>query len=135
MEKEYKSVVKKALYAYPKAMAGAVISTVEWAESNMAVDYGKVCVQTSPSNYKEAQLCKLIDENTASLRWCYVIEKVLEHYQFEQEKVKFIQKFFFEKKSEAFTCLSVGVSRRTFFRWKEEILETAYKWAVELKVL
>mgnify|MGYP006375106821 CR=1 FL=1 len=135
MEKGIKRKIKYALFNYPKLCESAVISTVDWAESNMAVDYSKVSVQSSAGNGKETQLCKVIDSNLESLRWCYVIEKVLEHYHFEKDKVKFIQLHFFQKKNESITCLEVGICRATMFNWQEEIIETAYKWAEELKVL
>ncbi len=128
-------LVKKVLYKYPDMMKGAVQSTVEWAESNMAVDYSKVAVQTSPSNYKEAQLCKILDENLANVRWCYVVEKVLDHYRFEPDKQKFIREHYFLKKGETAICLDVGISRATLYRWQEEILDIAYRWAIELKVI
>lgn len=135
MKSAEKKLIKKALYNYLENLKTAVISTVEWAESNMAVDYGKVAVKSSPSNYKETQLCGIIDDNQKRLRWCYVVEKVLDHYRFEQEKVKFIQVHYFEKKGEVQTCLDVGICRATIFNWQIEILEVAYNWAKELKLI
>lgn len=135
MKVDAKRRVKKALYDYPKALKESVTSTVEWAESNFAIDYSKVCVQSSPGNHKETQLCNLMDKNLIKVRWCYVVEKVLDHYRFEDEKVKFIKEHFFKQKSDILTCLDVGISRRTFFRWQEEIIEVAYNWAKELKLI
>lgn len=135
MESKIRSRIKKAFYTYPKVMAEAVTSTVEWAESNFAVNYEKVCVQATQSNHKETQLCKLIDSNLSKMRWCYVIEKVLDHFKFDRDKIQFIQEYYFERKGENYTCVNVGISRRTLFRWQEEILDIAYKWAVELNVL
>jgi hypothetical protein len=113
----------------------AVQSTVEWAESNFAVDYSKVSVQTSPGNYKEAQLCALLDDNQKKVRWCYMVEKVLDHYHFESDKIKFIEQYFFKQKGAVITCLEVGICRATLFNWENEIIETAYKWAKELKLI
>ncbi len=135
MTNKIKKLIKKAFYIYPYAFEKVVESTVDWAESNMAIDYTKVVVQTSPEKSKETQLCKIIDNNQEKLRWCYVVEKTLEHFKFEQDKVKFIQMYYFYKKSEVETCLSVGICRRTMFNWQDEILEIAYKWAIELKAI
>lgn len=135
MERKVRGIVKKALNNYPVIFSDVVQSTVDWAESNMAIDYGKVAVKTSPGNYKEAQLCKLLDDNQQKARWCYVIEKVLDHYKFEQDKIKFIRAFYFDKKSEVQACMEVGISRRTMFYWQEEILDITYRWAKELKVI
>jgi hypothetical protein len=101
----------------------------------MAIDYSKVAVQTSPSNYKEAQLCALMDDNLKLVRWSYVVEKVLDHFKFEQDKVKFIRQHYFAKKGEVETCLEIGICRATMFNWQNEIIDIAYKWARELKVL
>lgn len=135
MEKRTRKELKKVLYNYPRIFESAVQSTVEWAESNFAVDYSKVSVQTSPGNYKESQLCALLDSNQKKVRWCYMVEKVLDHYHFEQDKIKFIEQYFFKQKGEVLTCLDVGICRATLFNWENEILETAYKWAKELKLI
>ena len=135
MKKGERNQIKKAFYTYPEMMKSAVVSTVEWAESNFAVDYGKVNVQTSPCNYKEAQLCGLIDDNAKKIRWCYMVEKVLDHYHFESDKVRFIKEHYFKKKGDVTICLDVGISRRTFYNWQEEIIEEAYKWAKELRLV
>jgi hypothetical protein len=135
MEKKALKLVKKALYTYPKMLKEAVTSTVEWADSNMAVDFGKVAVQSSAGNFKETQLCKIMDDNLLKVRWCYMVEKVLDHYHFEQDKVKFIKMHYFDKRGELETCLEIGVCRATFYNWQNEVLETAYNWAKELKVI
>ena len=135
MKNATKNLIKKAFYTYPETMKGAVISTVEWAESNFAIDYSKVSVQTSPSNHKETQLCAILDENLKKYRWCYVVEKVLDHYHFEKDKVRFIETHYFKKKGDIETCLNVGISRRTFYNWQEEIFETAFNWAKELRLI
>ena len=135
MENATRNKIKRAFYNYPETMKNAVVSTVEWAESNFAVDYSKVSVQTSPSNHKEAQLCALMDENLKKVRWCYCVDKVLDHYCFEQDKVRFIREHYFNKKGDIETCLNVGICRATFYNWQEEIIEIAYKWAKELKLI
>lgn len=130
-----KKKIKMVFYNYPKMLKDAAISTVDWAESNMAVNYEKLPVQTSGGNFKEMQLCKIIDDNLSKVRWCYMVEKVLDHYHFEDGKSKFIDLFFFKKRNEEKVCLEVGISRATLFRWQDEILETAYNWAKELKLV
>lgn len=135
MKKAERKQIKNAFYKYPEMFKTLVLSTVDWAESNFAVDYSKVSVQTSPGNYKETQLCGLIDDNQRKLRWCSMVEKTLEHYHFEKDKVRFVQLYFFKKNTILYTCLEVGICRATFFNWENEILETAYKWAKELRLV
>lgn len=129
MERKSRKLIVKALNSYPTMFSDCAKYTLEWAESNMAIDYGKVCVQSSPSNFKETRLCALIDTNEKKLRWCYVVEKVLDHYKFENDKTKFIDLHFFKKQGEIKICNDVGIGRATFFRWENKVIETAYEWA------
>lgn len=131
MEKETLKKVKRAFFSYPLYRKQAVQSTVDFAEEQLAVDYSKVSVSSTKSNTKETRLCGIIDDNLTVLKWCYVVEKVLDHYRFEQDKVKFIQTRFFERKGDIETCLKVGICRRTLFNWQEEIIEKGYLWAQE----
>ena len=64
-----------------------------------------------------------------------MVEKVLDHYHFESDKVRFIEDYFFKLKGEVHTCVNVGIGRATLYRWENEIIETAYKWAKELKLI
>ena len=135
MTRQERKLIETMFYNYKKIFNNLVVLTIEWAESNMAVDYSKVAVSYSPGNYKEAQLCKILDKNQEKLRWSRMVERVLEHYYFDYDKIKFIQSYYFDKKGEVETCLIVGVCRATFFNWKNEILEEAYKWAREFNLL
>ena len=54
-----------------------------------------------------------------------MVEKVIEHYKFQPDKLKLIELYFLRGKTIVNTCLEVGICRRTFFRWTEEILELA----------
>lgn len=135
MERNSRSIVKEAICNYQKFFSDAIQSTVEWAEKNMAVNYSKVNVSSSPSNHKETQLCKLIDDNQKKVRWCYVVEKILDHYCFDEEKIRFINLHFFKNKGEIATCLDIGISRRTFYYWENEILDIGILWAKKIKLL
>lgn len=64
-----------------------------------------------------------------------LVEKVLEHYRFEIDKLKMIELYFFEGKTITFTCLEVGICRATFFNWMNEVLYVSEKWAKELGVV
>ena len=134
MKKEERKKIEKAFFNYKEYMAQGVISTVEWAESNMAVDYSKVAVQTSPSNYKEEKLCEVIDQKIDTYRWSLVVEKVLDMHKFDA-KSKFIRKHYFDKKNIYQVCYDIGICERTYKYWKEEIIEDAYLWAKEYKLV
>ena len=134
MEKTLRSKLKRALYGYNERKERGARLIIEWADSNMGTDYGKVSVQSSKTNAKENKLCALMDEQMKDYRWCVAVEKVLDYYKFDIRS-KLIRFRYFERKSEEQTCFNIGISRRTFFYWNEEILLKLQQWAEELGVL
>lgn len=64
-----------------------------------------------------------------------MVEKVLEHYRFEPDKVKMIRLYFLDGQSVNYVCIAVGISRSTFFYWMNEILDLSLRWAKELKLI
>lgn len=134
MDRKLKKIIEDAFFNYKKISSEAVISTVEWAESNLAIDYSKVSVKSSSTGGKEEKLCEIIDNSQNALRWCYVVEKTLDFFKWDI-KEKLIRIHFFERKSVLRTCQEIHCSRRTCLYWKDEILTKAYQWAIELKLL
>ena len=132
--REFK-VIERAFYNYQTIMQSAVKSTVDLAEKGIITDYMKLPVQSSNRGARENKLCAIIDDELKKVRWCYVVEKVLDHYYFEKDKVKFIRMHYFDRKTETEACMSIGICRATMFNWRNEILETAYKWAKELRLI
>lgn len=135
MDNAIKFKIKKAFYNYEKFLKSCVISTVELAEQGLIASYDKLGVQGSKSNTREAKLCGVMDKASEQLRWCYVVEKTLEHFKFERDKVEMIRVHYFNGKGDIETCLKVGITRRTFYYWQNEVLEIAYNWAKELKAV
>lgn len=135
MDKSIFRKIEYALYNYDKIFRSAVKSTVEWAESNGAVDYSKERVQTSPDRKKEAKLCEIIDYSTEAVRWCEVIDKVFEHYKFEPTKCRLLRLKYFQKKTVVAVCKELKISRSTYFYWRDEIFLLLEQWAIELKTI
>ena len=135
MTKKERKIIEHALYNYKKFFNNVVMSTVEWAESGLAIDYSKPRITTTSGNFKENKLCGIIDTTEGKLKYCRLVEKVLEHYHFDNAKIRFIEVHFFNNKNDISTCMEVGISRRSFYNWQNEIVEFAYNWAKELKVL
>lgn len=134
MDRAIRKKIEYAFYHYEDFMKSAVISTVEFAEQGTTADYSKLGVQSSKSNGREKRLCALIDSAQDKLRWCYVVEKVLDYYKWDC-KEKMIREKYFNKKHILTVCQEIGISERTFKYWKEEIILKAYQWAVELKAV
>lgn len=134
MEKSTKKKIEYAFYHYKQFMAQGVISTVAWAEDNMAVDYSKVVVKSSSTGKKEERMCAEIDKGIAAYRWSLVVEKVLDFYKWDC-KEKLIRLKYFEQRSKYYVCEKVGISERTFRYWRDEILLKAQQWAEEYRLI
>ncbi len=122
--KDKKKIIN-AFFNYKKFMESCVMSTVEWAESNMGVSYDSLSVQSTPSNKREDKLCGIIDKSASRLKWCNVVEQTLARFHLT-DRDKLIDNRFFKKKSVDRVCYDLGLSRATFFRWQDEITEYAY---------
>ena len=115
-------------------MDTAVKSTVEFAESGLTANYSGEKVKTTPTNKREQRLVNFIDKNMGSLSWCNIVEKTIDTYQFSPH-FSIIQLKFFKAMSVRYVCYQCGISRSTFFRYQDEILETAEKWAKKYRLI
>lgn len=134
MTKQEIKLIEYAFFNYKKLMDNVVISTVEWAESGLAIDYSKPKVKSSANTKKEDRLCALIDTAEKRLKWCRVVEKVLDYYKWDCRQ-DLIRKRYFEKQPFKKICIEIGICERTSKYWKDEILLKAYQWAKEFNVL
>ena len=134
MEKRVQRQIEYNLKNYQKLIKSTVQSTADFATKNMSVDYGKVAVQTSPSNFREELLCRMIDKSSECLRWVGVIDKVIDHYKFEDKKQIILLRYF-NGYSVSKICKTIGISTRTYFNWRIEIIELTEGWARELVLI
>lgn len=103
------------------------------AFDGFAIDYSHERVKSSGGNSVERALINAISEEERLWKWCLVFEKTLDKYRWEQ-KDKLIIKKYIEKKNATKICFEIGIERRTYFYWLEEILQTAFMWAQMLKL-
>lgn len=90
-------------------------------------------VKTSGGNANEQLVIRAIYETERMRGWVTVFEKTLEKFKWEH-KDKLMQKRYIERKGIWRTCDEVGISRATYFYWLEDIIQTAFLWACELKL-
>ncbi len=90
-------------------------------------------VKTSGGNTNEQLVIRAIYETERMRGWCKVFEKTIDKFRWEQ-KDKLMQKRYIERKGIWRTCEEIGIERRTYFYWLEDILQTAFLWASELKL-
>ncbi|MDE7330298.1 MAG: hypothetical protein K2N30_04315 [Clostridia bacterium] len=91
-------------------------------------------VKTSGSNTAEQLVIRAIYETERMRGWVTAFEKTLEKFKWEQ-KDKLMEKRYIERQSPERTCYEIGMARRTYDYWVDDILQVAYRWAKELKLL
>lgn len=73
--------------------------------------------KTEITAVKAIKLCELQEKE----KWLCVIESVLKHYK-NTEKLKLIEKKYFEELSEVQICTELNIERRTYYVWRNEIV-------------
>lgn len=130
--KQQRKIIEREFYRYKWNKAQAENYAVcAVAYDSKAPDGERV--KTSGGNSQEQLVIRAIYETERLRGWCTVFEKTLEKFKWEQ-KDKLMQKRYIERKGIWRTCDEVGIERRTYFYWLEDILQTAYLWACELKL-
>lgn len=132
MTKEQRNIIEREFYRYKwnkrECNNNAVIAV---AYDSSAPDGERV--KTSGGNKQEHLVIRAIYKTERLSGWCTVFEKTLEKFKWEH-KDKLMQKRYIERKGIYRTCEEIGICRATYFYWLEEILQTAFLWAKELKL-
>lgn len=97
------------------------------------ISYEKVSVMTSPKNYLEEKLVKVFDEADRLCRLIQMVDYVLIKYQGEY-KYNLIATLYFNGFSINRAARFLHIGRRTVFRWRDEILDSAENYGVSLKI-
>ena len=135
MTKGLKRRIEFAFRNYKTNLKGAIDHVCDWAWNNTAIKYDLIRVQGCGSSSHEDALIENIEENYRTYAWCRVVEKTLEHYQFEHDKRSLIVYAFFDNLPLQKILYKIGIAEPTFFRWKDEILQVALLWAREYKLV
>ena len=133
MKYQERKQIEHAFFFYEAEMKKYYQSTVDFAESGLAVDYSRERVSSSAINAKEARLCGIIDKNNPSL-WYKVVENTLITYHKKvEEQIIRLHYFACKPVSEVSRILSVPLP--TAYRKNMEILVTAAEWAKEFGLI
>ncbi len=132
MTKQQRNVIENEFYRYNSNKRESENYAVSAVAYGSKASYGER-VKTSGGNANEQYLIQAIYNQERMRGWCTVFDKTLESFKWRQ-KDKLLQKRYLEKKSIWRTCEEIGIERRTYFYWLNDILQTAYMWAQELKL-
>ena len=133
MNKQQRKIIEREFYKYKwnkRESENYAVCAVAYDSS--APDGERV--KSSSGNANEQLVIRAIYDQERMRGWVTVFEKTLEKFKWEQ-KDKLMQKRYIERKSIWRTCEEIGISRATYFYWLEDILQTAFLWAKELKLI
>ncbi|MDE6442333.1 MAG: DUF1492 domain-containing protein [Clostridia bacterium] len=132
MTKQQRKTIEREFYKYEWNRREATNHTVTAVAYNSSAPDGER-VKTSSGNKNEQLMIRAIYETEQMLGWVKVFEKTLDKFKWEH-KDKLMRKRYIERKSIWRTCEEIGISRATYFYWLEDIMQTAFMWALELKL-
>ena len=133
MNYQEKKQIEHAFYFYETEIKKYYQSTVDFAESGLAVDYSRERVASSATNARETRLCGIIDKNNPS-EWCNVVKNTLITYHKKPEEQIIILHYFNCKPNSEVSKIT-GIPLPTVYRKVKDVLETAEEWAKEFGLI
>lgn len=124
LERKIRKRIEWAFYNYSELKKSAEEYILDVAESQMAVSYDKLPVQSSNSNSVERAVINGIDKNTA-YKWCKVVEQTIEHFT-GTGKDTLVRLKYFEKKRNWDIANRLYISDTSVKYWLNDILQYAF---------
>lgn len=134
MTKQQRKKIEREFYNYENMRNECAEYMAERAIAGLGVDFSGERVKTSRVNTTEDKVVKTVDEYERMYKWCLVYEKTLERFKWTL-KDKLMQMRYIDKNHQVCICDVIGISDRTLRYWVEEILQVAFMWAEEYKLL
>lgn len=134
MTRAQRKQIEREFYNYKQNRDKAANYVASHAYDGFGVDYTKPQVRASHGNGVENNVIRAISEEERAWKWCLVYQKVFERFRWTQ-KDELMRRRYMEKEHEIKTCMAVGIERRTYFYWLNEMLDVAFLWALEWKLL
>lgn len=134
MTSEQKRQLNRELYNY-QVYKGKVKDAREDAfYGGLTIDYSNIRVSSSTGNTAENRLIKALSDSELMLLWIRVFECTLIKYTGEY-KDRLMRMKYIDQCSRRQICGKLHIGTATYHRWLDEILETAYMWSRNLKIL
>lgn len=134
MTRQERKRIEDEFFNYKSNRDKAANYVASSAFDGFAIDYSHERVKSSGGNSVERALINAISEEERLWKWCLVFEKTLDKYRWEQ-KDKLIIKKYIDRRPRWHICLDLALSERTYHRWLDDILDTAYLWAKEFALI
>lgn len=134
MTKQQRKKINKEFYRYWQNRDKAASDIASVAFAHFGIDYTSERVLASHINTVENKTIRFIDETDACYRWCLTFEKTIERFRWTG-KDKLMRMKYIERKKAFQIFQELGIERSTYFYWLNEILNTAFMWAMDLKII
>ena len=133
LTKRLRSQIEWHFYNYPADMALYNERVREIAESGLTANYDRIGsggnTPGSPTERKAIMLEALEQERS----WATVVRNTFVAFQFEPEYEIMTELYINRRKYKEILCN--GLWQSTFWRWRDNWLEYAYKWAQKFNLL
>lgn len=135
MTREQKRLINSEFYKYNEYKS-EVKATLEGAiYSGTTVDYSSLRVSGSGgTNGVENRVVKALTDSQQKSLWVQVFNYTLIKYTGEY-KDRLIQMKYIDHCSRRQICCRLHIGTATYHRWLDEVIETAYMWCRNLKIL
>ena len=133
MTKQQRKQIEREFYNYKLNRDKAASYVASHAYDGFGVDYSALRVKSSHGNVPERTLINALGEEERAWKWCVVFQKTMDRFRWTQ-KDELMRRRYIEKESEVKTCMAVGIERRTYFYWLNELLDVAFLWALEMSL-
>lgn len=135
MTRQQRKAIEREFFRYKENRAKAATAASEAAYAEFRRGLAETRVKSSPvGNTTENRIIKLLGEEDLAWRWCVVFEKTAEHFLAEQ-KDELMRRRYLGREHYLITCNALCLSVSTYFYWVEQIIQVAFRWAQELKIM
>lgn len=127
-------MIEREFYNYRENKKRATEYVATSAFKGLGVDYSAPRVIISSTNGVEKRMIRMVAEEERLYRWCLVFEKTMNHF-FGEQKDELMRRRYIEREKDLETCFAIGIERRTYYYWVNDILNIARRWAKEYNLL
>ena len=134
MTRAQRKQIEREFYNYKLNRDKAANYVASHAFDGFSVDWSEPRVKLSSGNTPERKLIDALSEEERAWKWCVVFQKTMERFRWTQ-KDELMRRRYEKRESEVETCMAIGIERRTYFYWLNEILEIAFMWGLTMHIL